>query len=195
MLVDFTVNRDSALLNRLRQGDREALSELYRVHHSAVYRFALYLTADPAAAADVTQDVFMWLMDHADRFDANRGQLSAFLGGVARKFVSRSRVETRRFEVLPRDIELATPLFVPGAAPDTSRVPQLLRAIAALPLRYREAVALCDLEGKSYEEASVILECPVGTVRSRLHRARGLLARKLEPENLRGGRYAQPVMP
>jgi RNA polymerase sigma-70 factor (ECF subfamily) len=74
-------------------------------------------------------------------------------------------------------------------------VPQLLQAIAALPLRYREAVALCDLEGKSYEEASVILECPVGTVRSRLHRARGLLARKLEPENLRGGRYAQSVMP
>ena len=68
MLVDFTENRDSALLRRLRQGDREALSELYRTHHSAVYRFALYLTADPGAAADVTQDVFIWLMDHADRF-------------------------------------------------------------------------------------------------------------------------------
>lgn len=195
MLVDFTVNRDSALLNRLRQGDREALSELYRIHHPAVYRFALYLTADPGAAADVTQDVFVWLMDHADRFDPNRGQLSAFLGGVARKFVSRSRVETQRFEVLHRDIERAAPMFAPRAAADTSRVPQLLQAIAALPLRYREAVALCDLEGKSYEEASVILECPVGTVRSRLHRARGLLARKLEPENLRGGRYAQSVMP
>jgi RNA polymerase sigma-70 factor (ECF subfamily) len=189
MLVDFTENRDSALLRRLRQGDREALSELYRTHHSAVYRFALYLTADPGAAADVTQDVFIWLMDHADRFDPGRGHLSAFLGGVARKFVRRSRVETRRFEGLRRDIELAAP------APDTSRVPQLLRAIAALPLRYREAIALCDLEGKSYEEASVILECPVGTIRSRLHRARGLLARKLETEILRGGRYAQPVMP
>jgi RNA polymerase sigma-70 factor (ECF subfamily) len=195
MLVDFTVNRDSALLNRLRQGDREALSELYRIHHPAVYRFALYLTADPGAAADVTQDVFVWLMDHADRFDPNRGQLSAFLGGVARKFVSRSRVETQRFEVLHREIERAVPLLAPGAAADTSRVPQLLRAIAALPLRYREAVALCDLEGKSYEEASVILECPVGTVRSRLHRARGLLARKLEPEGLREGCYAQRVMP
>jgi RNA polymerase sigma-70 factor (ECF subfamily) len=190
MLVDFTVNRDSALLNRLRQGDREALSELYRIHHPAVYRFALYLTADPGAAADITQDVFIWLMDHPDRFDPDRGQLNAFLGGIARKFVSRNRVETRRFEVLHRDIELAAP-----AVADASRVPELLRAIAALPLRYREAVALCDLEGKSYEEASVILECPVGTVRSRLHRARGLLARKLEPESLRGGRYAQPVMP
>jgi len=190
MLVDFTVNRDNALLNRLCQGDREALSELYRTHHPAVYRFALYLTADPGVAADITQDVCIWLMDHADRFDPNRGQLSAFLGGVARKFVSRSQVERRRFKVLHRDIELAAP-----AAVDDTQVLRLLRAIAALPLRYREAVALCDLEGKSYEEASVILECPVGTVRSRLHRARGLLARKLEPEGLRGGCYAQRVMP
>src|SRR5215475_2915816 len=102
MLVDFTENRESELLNRLRQGDREALSELYRMHHPGVYRFVLYLTADPGAAADVTQDVFIWLMDHADRFDPQRGHLGAFLGGVARKFVSRRRMETRRFEVLHR---------------------------------------------------------------------------------------------
>lgn len=188
MLVDFTVNRDCALLNRLRQGDREALSELYRTHHPAVYRFALYLTADPGAAADITQDVFIWLMDHAERFDPERGQLGAFLGGIARKFVSRRRVETRRFEVLHRNNEPVAP--VTAEETDSGQVPQLLKAIAALPLRYREAVVLCDLEGKSYEETSVVLDCPIGTVRSRLHRARGLLARKLEEGTLCAPRHA-----
>jgi RNA polymerase sigma-70 factor (ECF subfamily) len=56
----------------------------------------------------------------------------------------------------------------------------LRKAIAALPARYREAVVLCDLEGKTYEEAAAIQDCPVGTVRSRLHRARQLLARKFQ---------------
>ena len=53
-----------------------------------------------------------------------------------------------------------------------------IKRSAALPERYREAVIACDLEGRSYEEAAAVLECAVGTVRSRLHRARGLLARK-----------------
>jgi RNA polymerase sigma-70 factor (ECF subfamily) len=55
---------------------------------------------------------------------------------------------------------------------------QLRKAIAALPERYREAVVLCDLEAKSYDEAAAILGCATGTVRSRLHRARELLVRK-----------------
>ena len=59
----------------------------------------------------------------------------------------------------------------------------LRQAIALLPDHYREAVVLCDLEKKSYEEAAALLECAVGTVRSRLHRARELLARKLRPKN------------
>ena len=58
-------------------------------------------------------------------------------------------------------------------------VRRLHAALLAVPAHYREAVVLCDLQGLAYEEAAVALECPVGTVRSRLHRARGMLAERL----------------
>src|SRR5260370_21933193 len=180
MLVDFTSKRDRTRVERLRSGDREALAELYRTHHAAVHRFAVYLTADPQAAVEITQDVFVWLMDHADRFDPLRGALASFLGGVARKFASRRRVAVRRFELLHQPIDLHAPAVAQAEnAAGNGRVPQLRKAIAALPPLYREAVAICDLEGMSYEEAAAVLACPVGTGRSRLHRARALLARQL----------------
>jgi RNA polymerase sigma-70 factor (ECF subfamily) len=168
---------DQRLMDRLGTGDREALAELYRAHHPAVYRCALYLTADPAAASEVTQDVFVWLMDHSDRYDSQRGQLAAFLGGVTRKFAGKRRQADRQFGLLhePFDERLAAP----ARTMEPDGVPELRRAIAALPPGYRAAVGLCDLEGRSYEEAAALLDVPVGTVRSRLHRARALLARKL----------------
>jgi RNA polymerase sigma-70 factor (ECF subfamily) len=58
----------------------------------------------------------------------------------------------------------------------------LRRAVQALPRRYREVVVLCDLEEVDYADAAVVLSCPIGTVRSRLHRARGLLLDKLNQE-------------
>lgn len=66
-------------------------------------------------------------------------------------------------------------------------VSRVRQAIATLPENYREVVALCELEELSYEDVSVALDCPVGTVRSRLHRARALLLEKLrEPAMVRG---------
>lgn len=75
--------------------------------------------------------------------------------------------------------------------PHESRVNRLRELIAALPGRYREVVVLCDLEGRTYESAASILECAVGTVRSRLHRARELLARKFEADKEKGERQRQ----
>jgi RNA polymerase sigma-70 factor (ECF subfamily) len=96
---------------------------------------------------------------------------------VTRKFLQRRRHDEQRW--VPFD-EAPAQRFVAEREPDTSDADRLRVAIAALPERYREVVALCDLEGKSYEDAAGALECAVGTVRSRLHRARGLLARKLQ---------------
>jgi RNA polymerase sigma-70 factor (ECF subfamily) len=62
---------------------------------------------------------------------------------------------------------------------DDQRTAALIEAVQELPAAYRDAVVLCDLEERSYEDAARIINCPVGTVRSRLHRARGLLAAKM----------------
>ena len=122
----------------------------------------------------------MWLIHHPGEFDPERGDLPAFLGGVARKLLHRRQRSERRWLPFPR-LEAHD---AGSAAVDLARgidTTALRNAIALLPVRYREAVVLCDLESKTYGEAATSLGCAVGTVRSRLHRARQLLARKLQP--------------
>ncbi len=137
------------------------------------------MSGDPVKAAEVTQDVFVWLIHHPGAFDPERGELGSFLVGVARKLMKRRSSEEQRWVSIEESpIEEST--VPPPSGSDSDRDVELLRqAVAALPHRYREVVVLCDLEMRSYEEAAAAVECAVGTVRSRLHRARALLARKL----------------
>jgi RNA polymerase sigma-70 factor (ECF subfamily) len=165
------------LLRRFREGEREAFTTLYRAHSPAVFRFALHMTGNRDTAAEVTQEVFVWLIHHVEEYDPARGELGAFLFGVTRKFLLRTRRTESRFVPFGPGYDSAAPEETDG-----SEMLELRRAIAALPLRYREAVVLCDLEGKSYEEASALLGCALGTVRSRLHRARELLGKKLRAQ-------------
>jgi RNA polymerase sigma-70 factor (ECF subfamily) len=166
--------QDLDLLRRFRAGDRDAFTAIYRTHQACVFRFARLITGDRMKAAEVTQDVFVWLIHHPGEFDPERGGLSGFLVGVARKFLKRRYSEEQRW--LPLEVDITAPEAVSENDHDAERLRQ---AIAALPLAYREVVVLCGLEGKSYEHAAAIVDCAVGTVRSRLHRARALLARKL----------------
>jgi RNA polymerase sigma-70 factor, ECF subfamily len=166
--------QDRDLLLRFRAGDRDAFTAIYRTHQAGVFRFARSMTGDQMKAAEVTQDVFVWLIHHPGEFDPERGGLSGFLIGVARKFLKRRYSQEQRW--IPLEDDVAAPDARSESDPDAERLRQ---AIAALPVRYREVVALCSLEGKSYEDAAAIVDCAVGTVRSRLHRARALLARKL----------------
>jgi RNA polymerase sigma-70 factor (ECF subfamily) len=147
------------------------------VHHKTVFRFALLMAADPVKAAETTQDVFVWLIHHPGNFDPRRGELGNFLVGVARMLLKRRYSEEQRW--VPFDESSANLRVDPPPDPHSEDATRLRGAIAALPERYRVVVILCDLEGKTYEEAALLVECPVGTVRSRLHRARALLARKL----------------
>ena len=178
--MDLEGSSDRSLMYRFREGDRDAFTELYRTHYPAIFRFAFYLTGDRVKAGEVTQDVFVWLIHHPAEFDPERGGLPAFLGGVARKLLLRRERNERRWLPLPRfetrdSADAAVDL---AHAIDTAA---LRKAIALLPGRYREAVVLCDLESRSYEEAAALLGCAIGTIRSRLHRARQLLVRKLQP--------------
>jgi RNA polymerase sigma-70 factor (ECF subfamily) len=169
-------SRDAELLKRFRAGDREAFTLLYRTHQAGVFRFAMLMTGDHARATEVTQDVFVWLIHHAWNFDPSRGELGSFLAGVTRKFLLRQRSEALRWAPLDESLAAAD-------CGDTREDSEALRrAVLALPEKYREVVVRCDLEERSYEEAADLIGCAVGTVRSRLHRARGLLARKLEKQ-------------
>src|SRR5437016_10605040 len=121
------MSADGQLIRRFREGDREAFTELYRAHQAAIFRFAFYMTGDRGKAAEITQDVFVWLIHHPAEYDPERGDLGAFLGGVVRKLLHRERRDERRW--LP--LEAAPPRT---EAPDFTLDTEALRkAIAALP--------------------------------------------------------------
>lgn len=179
--IPSAVIDDASLIHRFRAGDRDAFTALYRAHHAAIFRFAFHMTADPVKAAEITQDVFVWLIEHPAQFDPQRGALPAFLSGVARKLLQRRQRSERRW--LPFDAAAANRFETRDPNSDVAIDAETLRkAVALLPIRYREAIVLCDLESQSYEDAAAALGCAVGTVRSRLHRGRELLARKFQPK-------------
>ena len=214
---------DHGLLCRMSAGDEEAFTLLYRRINPAIYRFALHMSGRPETAEDVTQEVFMSLIRDPKRFDPRKGSLTNFLFGVARNQLRKRWERDRRLVGLPdgseelADFESATGTENNGngtsraalAAGNGTGRPQSVdpftawettarvrEAISTLPENYREAVVLCELEEMSYEEAAAALDCPVGTVRSRLHRAKALLLEKLRvPELGRAAVVAQRTRP
>ena len=180
---------DAALAARVACGDAAALTPLYERHRGAVYRFALLWSGASPIAADVTQDVFMHLLAHADDYDAGRGPLLPWLLGIARNFVhKRAGVDARYVADADEieEIEAVEPAH--DEAIDSRReIDRLRRAIAALPPHYRDVLVLVELAERSYAEAAAICGCELNTVRSRLFRARALVAQALRasPGNAR----------
>jgi len=181
-----TPEADDELLRRMRSGDEQAFVTLYRRLQGPIYRFALQMTGGAAVAEDVTQEVFLALIRNNCGYDVTRGALSAYLFGIARKLVLRhlERSRTAAEENIEGELGKRRSL---AAGPDpmaaflhNESVDGLRRAVVSLPKRYREVVVLCDLEELDYTQAAQLLGCPIGTVRSRLHRARGLLLEKLQ---------------
>ncbi len=187
MRID-SIERDVVLLRCSAKGDEDSFTEIYRRHQAPLYRFALRMTGNAWAAEEIVQDVFMTLVRDPKKYDAERGTLGAFLYGVTRnrvmKHLERSPRDLPLLEsgtngqaVLPQTIDRVTP----AETVELGERRALVRdAVLELPLEFREAVVLCLLEEMSYEEAAKMLECPVGTIRSRLHRGRALLLAKLE---------------
>lgn len=176
---------DVDLLQRMMAGEEDAFAELYKRRQAGVYRFALQMSGSPEIAEDVTQEVFMVLMRTADRFDPERGSLAAYLYGIARNYVLRRLEQDRAFIPIMDSIEEGTaPAMIAEGDPldDLTRgetIQSLRDSILALPPHYREVIVLCELHEMSYLEAASVVGCAVGTVRSRLHRARGLLLERL----------------
>lgn len=168
---------DAALLAQAAAGGEAAFVELYRRRRDDVYRFAYALTRSRSFAQDATQEVFLKVLENAGRFDPSKGTARAWLLGCARHVViDRLRAETRRGGDAP---ELWTAADQELRVLSEQRLVRLHAAIAKLPLEYREALVLCELAELQYADAAAVLDCPVGTVRSRLHRARRLLASSL----------------
>ena len=187
---------DFELLRRMRDGDEGAFVALYRRRQGGVYRFALQMCGSASVAEDVTQEVFAVLVqDGGANYDPARGTLASYLYGVARNQVLRALRRERAYVQVEGDGEdddgqdsFGDKLAAPGGdlLGDLTRretIEQVRQAVLALPPHYREAVVLCYLHEMSYAEAADVLNCAVGTVRSRLHRARSMLVERLGAAN------------
>ena len=181
-------NGDGDLLRSISRGDESAFLTFYRRHQGPVYRFALQMSGKAEIAEEVTQDVFMVVMSWARQYDAQRGSVAAYLYGVARNFVLRRLEQERPYVTALDDPESEYAGVVAGDADPLAdltrneRIESLRRAVLALPPSYREVVVLCDLHELDYAEAAAALDCAIGTIRSRLHRARALLTEKMRAE-------------
>lgn len=182
------VQTDAELLRLMLCGDEDAFTALYRRRQGGVYRFALQMSGSEALAEDVVQEVFMVLMRDGRNFDPTRGSLAAYLYGIARNHVLRAFERERSLVPLDADSddsgdathENLVAHFDPlGDLARGEMVERLRQAVLALPAHYREALVLCELHELSYVDAAGALGCAVGTVRSRLHRARAMLGEKM----------------
>lgn len=177
-VVSTPETEDGDLLHRARSGDAEAFSRLYRERADAVYRFAVHMSGSQSIAEEVLQETFLALIRDSGAFDPRRGSLASYVYGIARNRVRKHVAMGREFGY--SDVEPVVDEDLLGALTRRETIDTVRQAVLALPGVYREAVVLCELQELTYEEAAEAIGCPVGTVRSRLHRGRAMLLMKLQ---------------
>jgi len=195
MRVPFAFNRAAAetpearLIERCRAGDTGAFDELMARHQDRVYHLCLWLLRDAEAATDATQDVFIRAFRGLKNFRGDCA-FSTWLHRIAVNIVSDEANRRQRaplpLSALETDdspaIEPVAPGDDPGSAAARRERRRVVReALAALPDHHRLVLVLFDIQGYAYEDIAQILELPLGTVKSRLNRARAALREKLEP--------------
>ena len=175
-------------------GDRSAFGVIFERYQHVVYRFARAMTGSADIAEDVTQQVFVILIQELQRYDAERATLSTYLYGVVRNICRDRLRRERRFQLIrsldprsPGDTVRADP-FQRMAAEEAGV--EIRSALARLPLKYREVVILCDMHDRSYADVGTILGISTNAVRSRLHRGRQLLRLRLSRPERSGARQS-----
>jgi RNA polymerase sigma-70 factor (ECF subfamily) len=156
--------------------------QAFEQYHRAVFSFSYRLTRREDLAEDITQECFLALVRAPHRFDEARGNLKTYLFSIARNLALKHYRDHRAEELLDdsdvpdaidgtRNVEVATAVSI---------------AVASLPLLQQEALILFEYEGATLEEIAQIVAADVGTVKSRLHRARERLRRVLAPQRRAG---------
>ncbi|MFI2121501.1 sigma-70 family RNA polymerase sigma factor [Streptomyces sp. NPDC020299] len=179
-----------------RGGDADAVEQFIRALHCDVLRYVAHLSADPQSADDLAQETFLRALGSLHRFEG-RSSARAWLLSIARRAViddfrraaSRPRLADRHD--WRRAAELAQPVDVPGFEEGIA----LLELLAGLPDERREAFILTQVVGLPYAEAADVTGCPVGTVRSRVARARSALLDLLAEPEEPGGRTGDGRVP
>ncbi|MBN8618092.1 MAG: sigma-70 family RNA polymerase sigma factor [Anaerolineae bacterium] len=180
---------DAQLIERVRENDLNALGILFDRYYNQVYRSAVVITQDTAAAEDIAQECFLKIHRYANRIDTSLPLipwLYRVTVNLSYTWITRQKRRSISLEVVV-DRLISPNWLAPEQIAEHSETQQQVRAaIHSLNLNQRVVVALHYLSGLNLEEIAEILNCPVGTVKSRLHYARENLRRVLETSNLSG---------
>ncbi|MGW4650431.1 sigma-70 family RNA polymerase sigma factor [Kitasatospora sp. NPDC004289] len=163
-----------------REGDPAAVERFVRATRMDVWRYVAHLSGEPQAADDLTQETFLRALRSLPRFEGRSSARTWLLSIARRAVVDRFRFAAARPRLLDTDdwqgaVERAQYCDLPGFEEGVA----LSELLAALPAERREAFVLTAVRGLPYEEAARLTGCPIGTVRSRVNRARAALVRQL----------------
>lgn len=168
---------DPQLLRSAQRGDLRAFEDIVRRYQADVWRLCLHLLGDRTLADDVAQDALVRIYRFLPRYRGD-SKFSTWLFSITRNCCLDELRRTKRRRSVRERLE-AQPSPSRG---DPNLGVEVREAIAGLPFELREPVVLIDMFGESYREAARILRVPEGTVKSRVHRARSMLARTLGAE-------------
>jgi RNA polymerase sigma-70 factor (ECF subfamily) len=190
--------QEAELLGKAGQGNEAAFRVLYERHRTPVFRFACRMLGSAPLAEDVTQECFLAILKRPEGYKPDRGaSLRTYLCAIARNLALK-QLKRRGQEITTDD-----PPEGPSGADETDPLTRVIddeaaeavrRAVSALPPLQREVVVLFEYEDMSLAETAAVCDIDVGTVKSRLHRARGRLRRSLAPL-LGGGPAEEPLAP
>ena len=177
-------------------GDQQAFSELYERHARAIYNYLFRGTADWSEAEDLTAVVFLEAYRRRKEVVVLEGKLLPWLYGIATNVLRNRRRALWRHRDLMAQLAGGPARTAPDASARAEAVEEMravLKRVATLPRKQQDVVALCLWSGLSYEEAAAALAVPVGTVRSRLARARAAVVELDVPSGHEEVEVAQEV--
>lgn len=170
---------DAYLVRAACRGNGDAIGELYERHGAMVYRFTLRMSGDVSMAEEITQEVFLAFLRQPHQFEEERGAFSTWLCGIARRQLWKRMEREESFigiDAFEEQIDQESSLGPDELLNRKDAINAVRLGIDQLPLWLKEVVILCELEELTYAQVSLILGVPIGTVRSRLHRAKARLA-------------------
>jgi RNA polymerase sigma-70 factor (ECF subfamily) len=173
---------DHALMRRVQQEDYEAFEELVGRYKARLINLIYRMLNDQSEAEDLVQETFLRVWTHRQDYDFSYC-LSTWIYTIALNLAKNELRRYRKFKFInmldlaSKGVELADPKMGPSALGH-----MLQQAIAGLPAKYKTAFLLRDVEQMSYEEVAQILGVPLGTVKSRVNRARAELKEQLKPK-------------
>jgi RNA polymerase sigma-70 factor (ECF subfamily) len=183
MTLSFENLSDAYLVERLRQDDLEALGGLFDRYYTQVYRVAVAITQDSQVAEDIAQETFLRIHRYAARIDTTLPLMPwLYRVTVNLSYTWVTRQKKRRVSLEDIVDRLMSPAWLaPEHLVEHTEMQRRVRdAIRDLPFNQRVVVVLHYLNGQNLDEIAHILECPVGTVKSRLHYARETLRQRLD---------------